>query len=226
MAHATLVAFLWATLPQAVLQCLGWSSTWDIDQEMLLPRVKHFVEFFCGTGGLTAALSQAGMRCAWFDIDVEDSHRCWHRFCCAAGIVSGARRRGLVWCSVQHICVDGARPHEALPAEPAGRCGPWGCEQSQPHRKDRHDPVSSAERSWGLLHHGAARRQCALAHAMYAARSQALACERPPVGPALCMVRPLRAPDLQAHRIVWRVPKFGRHLAIPAPAWQVCGWSV
>ena len=70
----SVAAFLWTALPVVVLQCLGWSSTEDIERELLKPRVKHFAEFFCGTGGLVTALSQAGMRCAWFDIDVEPSH--------------------------------------------------------------------------------------------------------------------------------------------------------
>ena len=70
----SLAAFLWAALPVAVLQCLGWSSTRDIECDLLNPRVKHFAEFFCGTGGLVAALSQAGMRCAWFDVEVEPTH--------------------------------------------------------------------------------------------------------------------------------------------------------
>lgn len=72
--HVSLAAFLWAALPAVVLRCLGWSSPLDIEDELLKPRVKHFAEFFCGTGGLTTALSQAGMRCAWFDIHLEPSH--------------------------------------------------------------------------------------------------------------------------------------------------------
>ena len=63
--HASLAEFLWIALPAAVLKCLGWNSASDIEQEILLPRVKHFAEFFCGTGGLVTALSQAAMRCAW-----------------------------------------------------------------------------------------------------------------------------------------------------------------
>lgn len=74
VSHVSLAGFLWAVLPTAVLQCLGWSSTRDIEEELLKPRVKHFAEFFCGTGTLSTALSQAGMRCAWFDIHLEPSH--------------------------------------------------------------------------------------------------------------------------------------------------------
>ena len=74
VSSASLAAFLWTALPIVVLQCLGWSSTEDIERELLKPRLKHFAEFFCGTGGLVTALSQAGMRCTWFDIDVERSH--------------------------------------------------------------------------------------------------------------------------------------------------------
>ena len=70
----SVAAFLWVALPAVVLQCLGWSSAENIERELLKPRLKHFAEFFCGTGGLVTALSQAGMRCAWFDIDVEPSH--------------------------------------------------------------------------------------------------------------------------------------------------------
>ena len=69
-----LAAFLWVALPTAALQCLGWSSTRDIEVELSNTPVKHFAEFFCGSGGLVAALGQAGMRCAWFDIEVESSH--------------------------------------------------------------------------------------------------------------------------------------------------------
>ena len=70
---ASVAAFLWTALPVLVLQCLGWSSAEDIERELLKPRSKHFAEFFCGTGGLVTALSQAGMRCAWLDMDVEPS---------------------------------------------------------------------------------------------------------------------------------------------------------
>ena len=71
---ASLASFLWVALPQAVLVCLGWKSTQDIELHLLKPCVKHFAEFFCGTGGLVTAFSLAGMRCAWFDINVESSH--------------------------------------------------------------------------------------------------------------------------------------------------------
>ena len=71
---SSVAVFLWALLPAPVLQCLGWSSACDVEQELLKPRVKHFAEFFCGTGGLVTALSQAGMRCAWFDVDVDPLH--------------------------------------------------------------------------------------------------------------------------------------------------------
>ena len=74
VSSASLAVFLRTTLPVAVLECLGWSSTQDIEEELLRPRAKHFAEFFCGTGGLVTAVASAGMRCAWFDIHVEPSH--------------------------------------------------------------------------------------------------------------------------------------------------------
>ena len=72
--HAVVAAYLWTALPAVVLQCLGWNSQSDVAQELLQPRAKHAVEFFCGTGALATALSQAGMRCDWFDSQLEPLH--------------------------------------------------------------------------------------------------------------------------------------------------------
>ena len=72
--HAVVAAYLWTALPAVVLQCLGWISKSDVAQDLLKPRTKHAVEFFCGTGSLTTALSQAGMRCDWFDSQREPLH--------------------------------------------------------------------------------------------------------------------------------------------------------
>ena len=97
-----LAAFLWKALPTAVLRSLGWSTTADIKEEILNPRTKHFAEFFCGSGGLVTALSQAGMRCAWFDIDLQSSHN----ILSVAGLSAAVRIAlsvmpgGLVWFGV------------------------------------------------------------------------------------------------------------------------------
>ena len=102
MHHSSLAAWLWMALPLVVLQSLGWGSKSDIEEELLRPRVKHCAEFFCGTGGLVTALSQAGMRCAWFDIDVESCHD----ILSAAGLAIAVRIAlsvmpgGLVWFGV------------------------------------------------------------------------------------------------------------------------------
>ena len=68
-------SYLWSTLPPKVRLALGWRTRTDVAAAVSQrARTKHFVEFFCGTGGLvTAALSQ-GLRCSWYDVVVNSKH--------------------------------------------------------------------------------------------------------------------------------------------------------
>jgi len=75
MARAVaLVEFLGTAVPVRVRRHLAWKTESDIVATVQCPRTKHFVEFFCGTGGLVAALSQRGLRCGWFDLVADNSH--------------------------------------------------------------------------------------------------------------------------------------------------------
>ena len=69
------VAYLWTTCSSPLVRdALGWCSANDVLQKLQMPRVKHFAEFFCGTGGLVAEVDRRGLRCSWFDLVVDDRH--------------------------------------------------------------------------------------------------------------------------------------------------------
>ena len=62
-----LVNFLWGECSAGVRRCLGWKSPADVRAAVEAVRVLQFVEWFCGTGNLTTACRQLGLRVGWFD---------------------------------------------------------------------------------------------------------------------------------------------------------------
>ncbi len=69
-----LANFLWQGLAPDVRQGMGWAGLRDVECSLLKPRAKQFVEFFCGTGGLSTACSEEGLRSSWFDIALDSEH--------------------------------------------------------------------------------------------------------------------------------------------------------
>ena len=66
---------IWEAVKPAVRDALGWQDrTAARNAVHRHDRSKHFVEFFCGTGGLfVAALSQE-LRCSFYDLVVDEGH--------------------------------------------------------------------------------------------------------------------------------------------------------
>jgi hypothetical protein len=69
--EAPLVEFLWTGCNAGVRRCLGWSCLADVRTAVEAVRVLHFVEWFCGTGNLTAACRRLGLRVGWFDWNLD-----------------------------------------------------------------------------------------------------------------------------------------------------------
>ena len=119
--------FLLKSLPARVLAHLGWQSASCVRPALIRTRVKHAVEFFCGTGGLVAALSQSGLRCAWYDIALDPTHD----MCSAGGMAAAILLtlsivpRGFAWLGVPcSTFVWIARGHtKRSPLAPLGDCG-------------------------------------------------------------------------------------------------------
>ena len=161
--------FLLKSLSARVLAHLGWQSASCVRPALIRTRVKHAVEFFCGTGGLVAALSQSGLRCAWYDIALDPTHD----ICSAGGmaaailltlsIVPGGVR--MAWSPLQHLCLDRQGPHEAEPARPSRGLWPRGRATGEQDRREGADPPEADEHEGRLLHLGAACWESALVHA-------------------------------------------------------------
>ena len=62
-----LVDLLWSESTSGVKRALKWRGRMDVRAVVQAVRVRHFVEWFCGTGGLTTACSQVGLNVAWYD---------------------------------------------------------------------------------------------------------------------------------------------------------------
>ena len=56
-----LVDLLWSESTSGVKRALKWRGRMDVRAVVQAVRVRHFVEWFCGTGGLTTACSQVGL---------------------------------------------------------------------------------------------------------------------------------------------------------------------
>ena len=74
MSADVVAGFLLESLSARVLVHPRWQSASCVMPALIRPRVKHAIEFFCGTGGLVAALSQSGLRCDWYDIALDPTH--------------------------------------------------------------------------------------------------------------------------------------------------------
>ena len=127
MSADAVAGFLLESLSARVLSHLGWRSASCVMPVLIRPRVKHAIEFFCGTGGLVAALSQSGLRCDWYDIVLDPTHD----ICSVGGmaaavmlalsIVPGGFARLGVPCST-FVWI--ARGHtKRSPLAPLGDCG-------------------------------------------------------------------------------------------------------
>ena len=57
--------------PKGVRRVLRWRTRADVSAAVVLTRVLQFVEWFCGTGNLTTACSQQGLRVRWFDYTLD-----------------------------------------------------------------------------------------------------------------------------------------------------------
>lgn len=62
-----LVECLWSECSAGVKRALKWRNRADVRAQVQAVRVRHFVEWFCGTGALTTACSQLGLRVSWYD---------------------------------------------------------------------------------------------------------------------------------------------------------------
>ena len=65
------MAWLWCHCPKGVQQQLQWRSRADVRAGVQAVRTLQFVEWFCGTGNLTTACSQLGLRVKWYDITLD-----------------------------------------------------------------------------------------------------------------------------------------------------------
>lgn len=61
------VECLWSECSVGVKRELKWRCRADVRAAVQAVRVRHFVEWFCGTGGLTTACSQLGLLVSWYD---------------------------------------------------------------------------------------------------------------------------------------------------------------
>ena len=66
-----LVECLWSECPARVKQQLKWRRRADVRGAVRAVRVRHFVEWFCGTGALTTACSRLGLLVGWYDVALE-----------------------------------------------------------------------------------------------------------------------------------------------------------
>ena len=62
-----LVRWLWRECPKGTRRALRWRSCADVRAAVQVVRVLQFAEWFCGTGNLTTACSQQGLRVKWYD---------------------------------------------------------------------------------------------------------------------------------------------------------------
>ena len=65
--------FVWQQIPKGVRRVLRWRTRAEVSAAVVLTRVLQFVEWFCGTGNLTTACSQQGLRVRWFDCTLDPS---------------------------------------------------------------------------------------------------------------------------------------------------------
>jgi len=96
-------SFLFDALPKDVLQCLGWNDRKAcVAAALAAPRMKDAVEYFCGTGGMTAAFVEQRLRCDWFDVILEPEQD----ICAAEGFAIAVRKAlsivlgGVAWFGV------------------------------------------------------------------------------------------------------------------------------
>ena len=126
-------AYLWAACGPLVRDALGWRSADAVLQKVQMPRVKHFAELFCGTGGLVAEVDRRGLRCSWFDFIVDDRHNLLTPtgFAIAIDMAMAIvpKRYGMVWRAMQHLCLDKPGAYEEKPGDPAGRRVALRCAQ-------------------------------------------------------------------------------------------------
>lgn len=66
-ASDVLAELLWGRCNPNLRRALRWRRRGDVCRAVQAVRVRHFVEWFCGTGNLTTACSQQKMRVAWYD---------------------------------------------------------------------------------------------------------------------------------------------------------------
>lgn len=62
-----LVECLWSECQPGLRRALKWRRRSDVRAVVEAVRVRHFVEWFCGTGALTTACSQMGLQVGWYD---------------------------------------------------------------------------------------------------------------------------------------------------------------
>ena len=66
-AEEELVELLWGRCRPNLRRALRWRRRADARKAAQAMRMRHFVEWFCGTGNLTTACSQQKMSVAWYD---------------------------------------------------------------------------------------------------------------------------------------------------------------
>ena len=67
----SLVECLWIECAVRVKRGLKWRSRADVREAVQAVRVRHVVEWFCGTGALSAACSQLGLLVSWYDCKLD-----------------------------------------------------------------------------------------------------------------------------------------------------------
>ena len=65
---------LWKECSSEVKKELNWRCRRDVHAAVQAVRVRHFVEWFCGTGALTSACSQMGLLVGWYDCVLDPVH--------------------------------------------------------------------------------------------------------------------------------------------------------